>query len=59
MRTKRLTLAAIIAITFAFAIFASVGDDILRAVCAGLGPDHPLYDVMGCPAVAIPPSPEG
>ncbi len=39
-------------------ILSSIGEDILRAFCAGIGQSHPLYDVMGCRALENP-SPEG
>ena len=36
----------------------SIGDDIMRAFCAGIGKDHPLYVISGCPAYENN-SPEG
>jgi hypothetical protein len=51
--------ALLVAVTLAALIIArSTSDDLLRAVCAGLGPDNPLYDYLGC-AELLRPSPEG
>ncbi len=36
----------------------SIADDLLRAFCAAIGKDHPLYDISGCPALENN-SPEG
>ena len=58
--TMKRTRAALLALALAFPmIAASAGDDALRIFCIAIGPSHPLYDILGCPAIVHPPDPEG
>lgn len=45
---KRLRALAFALVVASMLVTASIGDDMLRAFCAGIGPDHPLYDYLGC-----------
>lgn len=55
---KRLR-AALVALLLAVPlVYALTADDILRAFCAGIGTEHPLYDLLGCPALMTP-DPQG
>ena len=53
--------AALVALSLALVatvVVQSVADDILRAFCAGIGTEHPLYGYLDC-ARLLTPSPEG
>jgi len=56
-RLRAAVLALGIAVVATVAV-RSIGDDIMRAWCAGIGKDHPLYVISGCPAYENN-SPEG
>ena len=50
MTARRLIAGMLVAVVFSVTVH-SLADDLLRAVCAGIGPDNPLYDYLGCSAL--------
>ena len=57
MTARRLLAGMLVAVVLSVTVH-SLADDILRAVCAGIGPDSPLYGPLGCAALENN-SPEG
>ena len=53
--------AALVALTLAVGatvVVHTLADDLLRAACAGWGPDSPLYDYFNCREL-LKPDPQG
>ena len=58
MRRVRAALLAGALAVCAVVVVQTLADDLLRAACAGWGPDSPLYDYFNCREL-LKPDPQG